>query len=167
MKIKFDDIEEIKNAGFSGFKRMSELFVDSSAIPRTKGIYLVLYLSNLPPEFTATGSGGYFKGKNPNISLAGLESNWVNNTIVVYIGKGGKDGSKATINSRLQQYFKFGQGGNVGHYGGRLIWQIKNSRDLVVCWKELPNQDPKTIESQLIQQFYSLFSVRPFANLMD
>jgi hypothetical protein len=92
---------------------------------------------------------------------------WVDDTIVVYIGKAGKDGSSATLQSRLRQYFGFGQGKNVGHWGGRLIWQLKNSADLVVCWKALPTADPRTVEAELIQDFASKFSNRPFANLAD
>jgi hypothetical protein len=59
------------------------------------------------------------------------------------------------------------QGYNIGHYGGRYIWQLKNSLDLVVCWKTLPNDDPRSIESQLIQQFIKEYQKRPFANLID
>ena len=146
---------------------MSELFTDSSLIPKTKGVYIVLNLDNKPPEFLTDGTGGYFKGKNPNVSVGELKSNWVDNTIVVYIGKAGKEGSKATLVSRLRQYFRFGQGINVGHWGGRLVWQLKNSKDLVVCWKVLPTEDPRIVEALLIQQFKSIFSKRPFANITD
>ena len=165
--MNFNDIEEIKKAGFTGFKKMSELFADNSLIPRTKGVYFVLNLDNKPIEFLTVGTGGRFKGKNPNISIGELKANWVDKTIVVYIGKAGKDGSSATLQSRLRQYFGFGKGGNVGHYGGRLIWQLKNSMDLVVCWKALPTEDPRTLEVSFIQQFVSKFSHRPFANLAD
>ncbi|MDQ3192217.1 MAG: hypothetical protein M3Q58_11555 [Bacteroidota bacterium] len=118
--MNFNDIDEIKKAGFTGFKKMGELFSDSSSIPRIKGVYLVLNLDSKPPEFLQVGSGGYFKGKNPNISLTELKSNWVDKNFVVYIGKAGKDGSNATLNSRLKQYFGFGQGRNIGHYGVNL-----------------------------------------------
>lgn len=166
-KMNFNDVEEIKKAGFAGFKRMSELFADSSVIPKVKGIYLVLHLDDKPTEFLTTGTGGHFKGRNPNVSVGELEANWVDKTIVVYIGKAGKDGGSATLHSRLRQYLGFGQGGKVGHWGGRSIWQLKNSKDLVVCWKELPTEDPRTLEANLIQQFVSKFSKRPFANLAD
>ena len=163
----FYDIEEIKNAGFTGFIPMKQLFLDSSLLPAIKGVYMVLNLNKNPPEFLPVGSGGNFKGKNPNVSIFELKANWVENTIVVYIGKAGKDGSAATLRSRLRQYFGFGQGKNVGHYGGRLIWQLKNSNDLVVCWKALPTEDPRIHEANLIQQFTSRFFKRPFANLAD
>ncbi len=165
--MNFNNIEELKMFGFIGFKKMSELFEDSLIIPKIKGVYFVLNLDSKPLEFLEIGTGGYFKGKNPNISVDELKSNWIDNTIAVYIGKAGKDGSDATLQSRLRQYIKFGQGGNIGHYGGRLIWQLKNSKNLVVCWKELPTEDPRTVEANLINQFVSIFSNRPFANLAD
>ncbi len=83
----FNDIDEIRKAGFTGFKKMSELFLDSSMLPDNNGVYLVLNIDNKPGEFLTVGSGGHFKGKDPNISLADLKSNWVDNTKVVYIGK--------------------------------------------------------------------------------
>lgn len=156
----FNDIEEFKKAGFSDFKKMAELFNDSSMIPDTNGVYLVLNADNKPGEFLPIGTGGYFKGKNPNLSLAELNANWVNNTKVVYIGKA------TSLKSRLRQYFRFGQGKNVGHYGGRLIWQLIYSKELIVCWKSM-NSDPREYEAELIRQFVSVYGCRPFANLKD
>ena len=163
----FNDIDEIKKAGFTGFKKMSELFADSSALPRTKGVYLVLNLSNKAPELATVGTGGHFKGKNPNVSIGELKANWVDKTIVVYIGKAGSDTSSSTLKSRLKQYFSFGQGKNIGHWGGRLIWQLATSNNLVVCWKTLTNEDPRTFEGKLIKDFVTQYGNRPFANLAD
>lgn len=165
--MNFNNIDDIKNAGFTGFKKMSELFIDSSSIPKSKGIYLVLNPNFEKAEYLQIGTGGHFKGKNPNVSIDELKANWVDNSLVVYIGKAGSETSKATLNSRLKQYFGFGQGKNIGHWGGRLIWQLKNSSDLIVCWKSLPNDDPRTLESQLIKKFIDKFSKRPFANLAN
>ena len=150
--MNFNDIEEIKKAGFTGFKKMNELFIDSSSIPNQKGVYLILNPER-QKDFLPAGTGGFFKGKNPNISIEQLKSNWVDDTIVVYIGKAGSEGGSATLKSRLKQYFGFGQGKNIGHYGGRLIWQLKNSKDLIVCWKPLTTEDPRTFESNLLQLF--------------
>lgn len=163
----FNNINEIKKAGFLGFRKMGELFIDSSTVPKIKGVYLVLNPKYRKPEFLEVGTGGHFKGKNPNVSIDELKSNCVEDSLVVYIGKAGSETSSATLNSRLKQYLGFGQGKNIGHRGGRLIWQLKNSRDLVVCWKPLPNEDPRTIEKSLINKFVSTFSKRPFANLTD
>jgi hypothetical protein len=165
--MNYSNIEEVKKAGYTGFRSMGELFVDSSMLPKVRGVYLVLYPTGKSPEFLTVGTGGHFKGKNSNVSVAKLKENWVDDTIVIYIGKAGKDGSNATLHSRLRQYFGFGQGGNVGHWGGRLIWQLKNSKDLIVCWKALPTEDPRTVEATHIKQFVSRFGKRPFANLSD
>lgn len=163
----FNNLDEIKKAGFTGFKKISDLFADASPLPNEKGVYLVLRIHDNEPEFLQVGSGGFFKGKNPNISLQELKSNWVSNVKVVYIGKAGGSNSSATLRSRLKQYFGFGQGKNIGHYGGRLIWQLKNSNDLVVCWKALPNEEPRMVEAAMIQDFVSKHHQRPFANLAD
>jgi hypothetical protein len=164
--MQFKSVEELKEQGFQGFKKMGDLFFDSSMIPKSKGVYMILKLDG-NPEFLSVGTGGFFKGKNPNISIAELKANWVQDTIVIYIGKAGKEGSNANLQSRLKQYFGFGQGRDIGHYGGRLIWQLKKSEDLVVCWKALPRDDPREVEANLIREFISKYSARPFANLKD
>ena len=158
--MQFNDLNELKKEGFVGFKKMEELFRDSSILPDCNGVYLVLHLDLDPIEFLEIGTGGFFKGKYPNVTISELKANWVANTRVVYIGKA------TSLKSRLRQYFKFGQGKNIGHYGGRLIWQLKNSKDLVVCWKSVAT-DPRELESQLIKMFVANYSKRPFANLAD
>lgn len=170
--MNFNNIVQFKDAGFIGFKKMSDLFEDSSLISDIKGVYFILYLDNEPANFLPNGTGGYFKGRNPNVSIAELKSNWVYNTIVVYIGKGGGLNQKGiegkeTLRSRLKKYFSFGKGKNVGHFGGRYIWQLANSTELVVCWNPTPNIDPAIIETNLIKEFKRQNGKRPFANLKD
>lgn len=157
--MNFESIEEIRKAGFYGFKTMSELFADSSLIPDPGGVYLVLRTSSAAPKFLLTGTGGHFKGKDPNVSAEELKRNWVAKSIVVYIGKA------TSLKRRLRQYFGFGQGRNVGHWGGRYIWQLQDSADLVVCWKQTPDDDPREVEKQLIQEFTTKFLKPPFANI--
>src|SRR5579875_2336130 len=123
MIFNFNDIEQLKKDGFIGFKTKAELFNNNTSIPKQKGVYLVI--SNQPkPTFLELGSGGFFKGKNPNVSLDILHKHWVEGAKVVYIGKAGSASGNATLYSRLNQYLKFGQGKNIGHWGGRLIWQL-------------------------------------------
>lgn len=165
--MNFNNIDDIKIAGFVGFKTMQELFVESSQLPAIKGVYLVLNLDTKAPAYLQVGSGGHFKGKDPNVTIPELKSNWVDKTIVVYIGKAGSETSSATLKSRLKQFFGFGQGKNIGHWGGRLIWQLTTSNNLVVCWKDLPNEDPRTFEGKLIKDFVTQYGNRPFANLAD
>ena len=163
------DRDFFQTKGFEGFKTMGELMNEGSRlIPAQMGVYVVLRESESAPEFLAEGTGGYFKGQNPNVSIEELQANWVANTHVVYIGKAGGIDSSATLYKRLGQYLRFGQGANIGHWGGRYIWQLADSRELIVCWKTLTKDDPREVEHEMIAEFKSAHSgMRPFANLMD
>lgn len=163
MNLVFTDVEVMKKSGFTGFFTIGELMESKKVIPESKGVYFVLYLSNIIPTFLEKGTGGYFKGKDPNVSLDILKTNWVEETKVVYIGRGGQKGKKSTIHSRLSDYLRFGQGMNVGHWGGRYIYQIQNSEDLVICWKT--TDDPEKIESELISEYLDIYGKLPFGNL--
>lgn len=161
INLSFKNTDELNSYGFIGFKKIEDMFLDSSKLPSGKGIYIILKPLSKPGEYVVQGTGGYFKEKDPNVSIDILKENWVDNTVVVYIGKA------TSLKSRLRQYFGFGQGKNIGHYGGRLIWQLAYSKELVVCWKALPIEDPREAEASLIQQFVSKYGKRPFANLKD
>jgi excinuclease UvrABC nuclease subunit len=157
--MSFTNVESIKAAGFTGFKTVEELRNNKSLIPKEQGVYLILH-SNPIYTFIETGTGGFFKGRNPNVGIATLEENWIENTPVVYIGKA------TSLYKRLGQYFRFGEGKNVGHWGGRFIWQLENSKDLVVCWKTT-EEEARNEEANLIQKFVKQYGKRPFANLVN
>lgn len=164
--MNYNDINELKRNGFEGFKTIKSLMENDSCIPVEKGIYLIIYNKELTPSFLPTGSGGHFKGKNPNVPIELLKKKWVNNTKVIYIGKAGNITGSATLRSRLRQYLKFGQDENVGHWGGRFIWQLEESRELLICWKVLPNKDPREEEKKQIHDFMQQHEKKlPFANL--
>lgn len=167
-----------QEAGFEGFKTIRELMDDINAVPKDKGIYLILQDSKSMPNFIKQGTGGFFKEKNPNVPIQDLEKNWIKDEPVLYIGKAGgktqkKDGtvsnSKATLQSRIEQYMRFGQGEPIGHWGGRLIWQLADAKDLIVCWKVLgKDEEPREVEKNMIQEFKKGHGgKRPFANLQD
>ena len=71
----YSSITEIEKADFSGFKTISQLVFDNSSIPNKKGVYFVLYIGESIPNFSTKGSGGFFKGKDPNVSKETLQSN--------------------------------------------------------------------------------------------
>jgi hypothetical protein len=163
----FNDINEIKHFDFAGFMKINQLFDNFNLIPDIKGVYFILYIDSVVPQFLWIGTGGQFKGRDPNISMDELRLKWVENTNVVYIGKAGGINSNATLRSRLRQYLRFGQGKNIGHWGGRYIWQMKNVDTLLICWKALPNDDPREIEIQLLCQFKEIYGCYPYANLVQ
>lgn len=53
-----------------------------------------------------------------------------------------------------------------GHWGGRLIWQLKIHRDLLYCWKPTPDDDPREVEKTLIDRYVNQFGKKSFANLV-
>jgi len=161
----FQDLSKIKEMGFTGFKTIEQLWNDSSCLPNEKGIYLILNPDCSQREFLPKGVGGYFKDKDPNISVSELSTNWVDNCHVVYIGQAGGNSSSATLKKRLKQYLDFGKGKPVGHYGGRLIWQLANHKNLIVAWKVTRTTDPREEESVLISDFHDFYGKLPFANL--
>lgn len=137
--------------------------MDSSIIPKQKGVYVVL--NNNKKEFLEIGTGGFFKGVNPNVNVIELERQWVNDAIVVYVGKAGGSSVSATLQSRIRQYLSFGKGKPVGHRGGRYIWQLKNHPQLVIAWKTLTIEEPIEKERELINAFINHYGRMPFANL--
>lgn len=172
-----NDFDTYEKLGFEGFKPVSELMDSVDVVPDRKGIYMVLRVATAVPVFVEKGTGGFFKGKNPNVAVQKLEKNWIEGEPVLYIGKAGgtkkkKDitvsVSKATLQSRVAQYMRFGQGESIGHWGGRLIWQLEDAKDLVVCWKVLEKEEPREEEKKMIQEFKEQHDgKRPFANLRD
>ncbi len=169
--MNFHSVKVLGNEGFVGFKTIGDLTHDCSCVPAERGVYFVLYLHNNRPQFVIKGSGGFFKGKNPNVAFKTLEASWVDKAIVIYIGQtGGLQGgrwSNQTLNERIKQLLRFGEGKNVSHYGGRYIWQIENHKNHMVCWKVLPckDKDPKKIEINMIRSFVNVYGMLPFANL--
>ncbi len=161
----FSDTATIKRQGFEGFIPIRELKRDVSVIPNETGVYLVLNMKLGKPEFIRKGTGGFFKNKDPNVPIAILEENWVEDSPVIYIGKAGGNSNNATLRSRINQYVRFGQGYQVGHRGGRYIWQLKDANDLKVCWRVIKNIEPEEKEFELLTLFRQQFGKLPFANL--
>lgn len=67
--MNFQNTEQIESEGFSGFMTMRELFQDSSILPNAQGVYIVLFDYQKYPDFLIKGTGGFFKGKDPNVSI--------------------------------------------------------------------------------------------------
>ena len=163
----FDNIPKMQSAGFEGFMPISVLLNNTTKFPALMGVYFVVYNSIKEPQFKEKGSGGFFKGKDPNVPESELKINWVNGAKVIYIGKAGGSDSSATLRSRLTQFLRFGNGEPIGHYGGRYIWQIENPGALLFCWKPVISKEPRAEESRLIQIFTAEYGKKPFANIAN
>ena len=163
--MKLNTMDDIKASGFEGFVTTLNLMKSRcTEINSTQGIYLVLNNSDQDLQFLSENVGGHFKGRNPTVSVQKLIQKAGYKSPVVYIGKAGGMTSRATLQKRIRQYMRFGQGEPVGHWGGRYIWQLENHMDLIVCWKTTI-QEPRDVEKQLIHQFEKEFGMFPFANI--
>lgn len=158
----FSSIEALTVAGFEGFVPLVTL--DTSKVPIAPGLYVVVRASADSPRFRDTSVGGWFKGKDPSVPVTRLESRWLSNTPVVYIGKAGGSTSGAHLAGRLRQYRRFCNGEPVGHWGGRLVCQLAELPDLLVAWRP-SSGDAVTEETAAIAEFKSQYGQLPFANL--
>ncbi len=161
-------IAGLRSQGFDGFVTVADLRRGNrDNIPAVPGVYLVLRDCASHPEFLDVGTGGRFKNKDPNVSVSKLKDEWVEGAVIVYVGQAGSK-SKRTLKKRIGELIRFGQGSPVGHRGGRLIWQLRGADRLLVCWKEVADDDPRELEKELIAAFKSVYGDRrPFANLRD
>lgn len=160
------DKEGLTAEGFIGFKSFAELAVGE--IPQAPGIYAVLVPEAFAPRFLVTSAGGHFKGKDPSVAEDALSAKWVSGADVLYIGKAGAGNTgKRGLRKRIQEFADFGRGVPVGHWGGRLLWQLADSQGLLIAWKVLPPELVDAAEAQFHAHFRDLHGRLPFANLVQ
>lgn len=150
------DRHSLECLGFVGWSPWGE--IAKWDCPTTGGVYVVHRAGEDSPSFLYESPAGRFKGKNPTVSIDALSANWVNGVDVIYIGKANN------LRRRLQQYARFGNGQPIGHWGGRLIWQLPSSPTMLVAWRETPNDVPRDVEKRMIEQFRATYGKPPFAN---
>jgi hypothetical protein len=155
-------------AGFRGFERVSDLLDPRTRrqIPEVPGVYIVVYEGMPSPTFLQMSTGGWFKGQDPTFRPEELEPRWVKGSRVVYIGMTG-EGRRAGLRTRIRALVRYGTGHKIGHAGGRALWQLPSSSDLVVCWR--PAQDgveAVSEERRLLDGFREQHKRLPFANAL-
>jgi hypothetical protein len=164
--MNFASIQGVWQTGFLGGVAVYSLQASGCReVPDAPGVYLVLRPDGASPDFLSVGTGARYKGRDSNVAVAILQKKWVDGAIVLNIGKAGGTNTATTLRGRLNKYVRFGQGSNSGHSGGRYIWQLRDSRDLLVFWKPAPDCLPRAIERELLREFKGQHHQLPFANL--
>jgi hypothetical protein len=151
------DPEYLAWLGFRGFLPMGELRPPFAQIPPVPGLYAV----TLEPPTSALlerSVGGHFKGRDPTVRVALLEEKRVPGASAVYLGRAND------LCKRIGLLVRFGRGEPVAHWGGRYLWQLAAHDELRIAWR--PEDDPVRAESELLDEFESVFGQLPFANLV-
>lgn len=148
----------LEAAGFVGWVTFETLTSELAEVPQTGGVYVVIQAAGAGPDFLDSNPGGRFKDRDPTVDASALEANWVDGAEVVYVGKADN------LRRRLRQFAQFGAGKPIGHWGGRLIWQLARSTELLVAWRETPGEVPKEVETAMLSEFRAVYRKPPFAN---
>lgn len=158
--------QTLKDDGFTGFRLVRDLEINR--IPQRPGIFAVLRPEGFEPRFLAKSTAGVFKKKDPSLRAEALHAEWVEDADVIYLGKAGP-GSKGNrgLRRQIQEFVDFGKGKPPGHWDGRLIWQLADSRTLLIAWKELAAEEVNLAEARYHGEFREHFGRLPFANLVQ
>ena len=151
----------LEQCGFDGWSPVRDLVVATAKIDHSAGGVYVAYRTTADEgPFLAASRAGRFRG-DPSIPLAALKANWVPGAHVLYIGKA----DAGRLRQRLRELEGFGRGTRHRHWGGRLIWQLHDSADLLIAWKTIPTgNSPRAIETALLAEFRAAYGQPPFAN---
>lgn len=145
--------------GFDGFKPIRDLQDDAEGVSRKPGVYVVVRADDAPPRFLMRNPAGRPKGENPTVRIDRLQDKWIPNAQTLYIGS-----TKRALRDRIAELVRFSRGQNVGHRGGRYLWQVERSCDFKVAWLE--DENPREKERELLAEFKRCFGCLPFANLL-
>lgn len=158
--------QTLTSDGFEGFVPFEEIDIDM--VPSGPGIYVVLKPVGFEPVFLEKSAGGHFKKQDPTITKDELIREWIKDADVLYIGKAGsgKTGNRG-LRKRIKELTDFGRGKPVGHWGGRILWQLEASNSLNVGWKELPADQVNSVEASYHAEFVAQYGRLPFANLVQ
>lgn len=162
---------DLEAAAFTGWLTWSQLRSSGyEQVPCQPGVYVVYRESTAAPQFSASSSGGWFKGRDPSVGAQRLKAEWVPRAQVLYIGKADirrRRKEVEALRERVSEFGRFGAGEAIAHWGGRLIWQLAGAGNLLVAWRAITwTEPPRDFEKRLLARFAELHDGRrPFANL--
>lgn len=163
--------EALEAVGFTGWVTWKQLRDTNLAhVPCTPGVYIIYRADDAAPRFLDRSPAGWFKSEDPTVPVERLQAEWVSEARVLNIGKAAlrKHGRKVNaLRERLGEYASYGAGEPIAHRGGRLIWQLAGSEELLVAWHEVTwGETARAYEKRLLASFAEQNSGRrPFANL--
>lgn len=152
--------------GFTGFRPLDEL--DPMRVPQGPGIFVVLRPADFEPVFLSKSTAGTFKKKDPSLKREALETEWLPEASVLYVGKAsaGSQGNRG-LRKQIQEFMDYGRGRPTVVWDARLIWQLRDALDLVIAWKEFPASKVNAAEAAYHKDFIATFGRLPFANLVQ
>lgn len=160
--------ESLAAEGFVGFVTFDQLRADFSVVPEVEGAYVVLRTGGASPRFLKRSPAGWHKGTDPTYPIAKVRARWVEGAEVLNVGKARRTAS-TNLRVRLKAYARFGAGANTGHAGGRAIWQLGDSSELLVAWVAARSgETAEQLEARYVNRFKREHDGRlPFANAND
>jgi hypothetical protein len=158
--------QTLKDDGFAGFRSFDQL--DINRVPRAPGIYVVLKPEGFERAFLAKSVGTRFKKRDPSLPHPALEAEVDRERGCLYIGKAGPGSTgNRGLRKHIQEFTDFGRGKPVSHWDGRLIWQLADSRSLIIAWKELGAEELNHAEAAYHAEFIRIYGKLPFANVVQ
>jgi hypothetical protein len=164
-----DSIPALEADGFTGFLTIGQLHSGACLdVPDERGLYVVLRRGDAPHEFMARGSAPAWRGMDPSVSRDELTARWIAGATVLYVGSARGPGVRSRLRQRIKRYLRFGHGRVVSHWGGRLIWQLREASRLVIAWRPCGDaEDPAQLQADLLARFEQAHGAMPFANGAD
>ena len=159
MSFSIDGLRQYGFVGFVPFRTWDRSMVGTQD---AEGVYAIVRSGKLPTFLDEDGS----KPRSRSWSRAEVAARWVSGAEIVYIGQAPlRTNQRDGVAKRLDEFHSHGYRTGKSHYGGRLLWQLSDSDDLVVAWKMVPVGMAGLIESGLILGFVEEYGRRPFANV--
>ncbi|MGD9958812.1 hypothetical protein [Nocardioides sp.] len=157
------DQKSLEDKGLVGWIRWADWPPPKKELPASAGgVYVLFRRSQSEPRFLDRSTGATHKKRDPSLGRDALTANGVPAANVVYIGKA----DHHRLRGRLNEYQAMGAKPTGSHWGGRLIWQLSDSRKLLVAYLVLPPTDiPRNVETKMIEGFRRRYGKPPLRTI--